>query len=170
MPSFPQNVVRHPKPQDIVDDPVEICGICTAFEATFQVRARDGNGDEIVQETVHAGGTGVWTNYHISLSLGGPPATPHGTIETFEFSAMDGSEVNKIVVPVVFGTALLAGYFGFTQYTVVSGDTLSKIARDFYDGDASKATIIFEANRDQITNPNLIFPGQVLRIPQSNLP
>ena len=49
-------------------------------------------------------------------------------------------------------------------YTVVSGDSLSKIAKKFYgNGNAWKA--IFEANRDKISNPDLIQPGQVLRIP-----
>jgi nucleoid-associated protein YgaU len=49
-------------------------------------------------------------------------------------------------------------------YTVQSGDSLSKIARDKY-GDGAKWKAIFEANRDQISNPDLIHPGQVLKIP-----
>lgn len=49
-------------------------------------------------------------------------------------------------------------------YTVVEGDSLSKIAKHFY-GDANKWSRIHEANRDQIKNPDLIYPGQKLRIP-----
>jgi LysM repeat protein len=49
-------------------------------------------------------------------------------------------------------------------YTVASGDSLSKIAKKVY-GDANQWKRIFEANRDQIENPDLIHPGQVLRIP-----
>lgn len=49
-------------------------------------------------------------------------------------------------------------------YTVAQGDSLSKIARKAY-GDANQWKRIFEANRDQIENPDLIHPGQVLRIP-----
>ena len=45
------------------------------------------------------------------------------------------------------------------------GDTLSAIAQHWY-GAAGQWTRIYEANRDQILNPNLIFPGQVLRVPQ----
>jgi len=53
----------------------------------------------------------------------------------------------------------------YTQtYTVQSGDTLSKIAQKYY-GDSSLYTKIFEANRDQLKDPNRIFPGQKLRIP-----
>ena len=49
-------------------------------------------------------------------------------------------------------------------YTVVSGDTLSKISKHFY-GSANHWNDIFQANRDQLSNPDLIKPGQVLKIP-----
>jgi nucleoid-associated protein YgaU len=49
-------------------------------------------------------------------------------------------------------------------YTVVAGDSLSKIAKKFY-GDANKWKKIFEANKDQIKNPDLIKPGQTFKIP-----
>ena len=49
-------------------------------------------------------------------------------------------------------------------YTVASGDNLSKIAKHFY-GNANDWHLIFDANRDQLSNPNLIKPGQVLKIP-----
>ena len=49
-------------------------------------------------------------------------------------------------------------------YTVVSGDSLSKIAKREL-GDASKWRAIFEANRDKLKDPDLIHPGQVLTIP-----
>lgn len=50
-------------------------------------------------------------------------------------------------------------------YTVQKGDTLSGIAREQY-GDATRYPEIFEANRPMLKDPNLIYPGQVLRIPQ----
>ena len=49
-------------------------------------------------------------------------------------------------------------------YTVVAGDTLSKIAKREY-GDASKWHRIYEANKDTIKNPDLIYPGQTFKIP-----
>jgi nucleoid-associated protein YgaU len=51
------------------------------------------------------------------------------------------------------------------SYTVVKGDSLSKIAKRLY-GKASLWKQIFEANRDKIENADLIYPGQVLRIPK----
>lgn len=49
-------------------------------------------------------------------------------------------------------------------YEVKSGDTLSKIAKQFY-GDANKYQQIFEANRPMLKDPDEIYPGQRLRIP-----
>ena len=51
------------------------------------------------------------------------------------------------------------------SYVVVEGDTLSGIARRMY-GEASRWQQIFEANRDVIDDPDLIYPGQSLRIPE----
>jgi nucleoid-associated protein YgaU len=49
-------------------------------------------------------------------------------------------------------------------YTVKAGDTLSKIAREML-GDANAYPKIFDANRDQLSDPDKIKPGQVLKIP-----
>lgn len=49
-------------------------------------------------------------------------------------------------------------------YTVKRGDCLWNIAKKFY-GNGSKYTVIYNANRDKIKNPNLIYVGQVLTIP-----
>jgi len=56
-----------------------------------------------------------------------------------------------------------AGLPGKT-YTVQAGDNLSKIAKQFY-GDANQYMKIFNANTDQLKDPNMIKPGQVLKIP-----
>ena len=50
-------------------------------------------------------------------------------------------------------------------YTVQSGDTLSKIAKQYY-GNAMKYPVIFEANKPMLEHPDKIYPGQVLRIPE----
>ena len=52
-------------------------------------------------------------------------------------------------------------------YTVVKGDSLSKIAKAHY-GDAMKYPVIFEANKPMLKDPDKIYPGQVLRIPQED--
>lgn len=50
------------------------------------------------------------------------------------------------------------------DYTIKSGDSLSKIAREFY-GNADGWQKIYQANKDKIKDPNLIYPGQKIIIP-----
>ena len=163
--AIPQISVRHPKPHDIVDDPVEVAGVGTGFEGTLQARLRNAAGDEIAQKHFQAGGTGIWGNFFFRIDVPGVPNRPRGTLEVFEFSAKDGSEINKRVIPIVYGRALVDPYTGFMLHTVAAGDTLSKLADTFL-GDASKFQVIFAANRDQLSDPDVIVVGQVLRIPQ----
>lgn len=54
--------------------------------------------------------------------------------------------------------------FSKTMYTVKSGDNLSKISKEVY-GDPNKYNTIFEANKPMLSNPDKIYPGQVLYIP-----
>lgn len=165
MPSFPPITVRQPRPHDLVDDPVEACGVGTGFEGQLGARVRDANGAKLAEVFFPAGGMGIWGNYHVSLPLGAIPSTPQGTIEVWGTSGQEGVEVGKVIVPIVFGRALIDPYHGFLQHTVAAGETLSALAQQFY-GAANLWPRIFEANRDQILNPNLIFVGQTLRVPQ----
>ena len=64
----------------------------------------------------------------------------------------------------VSSTEEMLGGSAQEHYTVVAGDTLSHIAKRCY-GKASKWTLIYEANRDQLSDPDKIQPGQVLKIP-----
>ena len=52
----------------------------------------------------------------------------------------------------------------YARHTVVSGNTLGKIAKHYY-GNAMKYPAIFDANRNILSNPNVIHPGQHLVIP-----
>ena len=165
MSGYPPISIRQPQPYDLVNEPIGICGLATGFEGQIMARVRDGNGDMLREEPISVGGTGIWGNFHLDLALNGIPTTPNGTLEVFEPSAADGTELHKVVVPIVFGRVLIYPFHGFAQYTVAPGDTLWAIAEQFY-GDGAHHTRIFEANRDQLSNPDLIFPGQVLRVPQ----
>ncbi len=65
------------------------------------------------------------------------------------------------------GTSGTTGSADITAHTYVvrPGDTLSKIAKELL-GDANGYMEIYNANRDQLNDPNVIRPGQVLKIPQ----
>ncbi|MHC9083918.1 LysM peptidoglycan-binding domain-containing protein [Luteimonas sp. RIT-PG2_3] len=55
---------------------------------------------------------------------------------------------------------------GEQRYTVEKNDNLSKISKHFY-GTANRWREIYDANRDQLDNPDIIQPGQVLKIPNT---
>jgi nucleoid-associated protein YgaU len=115
-----------------------------------------------------------WKNVHVEgekLLISG--AAPNDAIKNEIWSAIkavDAKYADLTVdltvdpsLPVPAATA--AGAAGEARvYEVVSGDSLSKIAKRFY-GDAAKYPKIFEANRDQVKDPNVIQPGQKLKIP-----
>ena len=61
--------------------------------------------------------------------------------------------------------ASVSGGHASRTYTVQSGDSLSKISKQFY-GNANEYMKIFEANRDKLRDPNQIQPGQELVIPE----
>ncbi len=69
-----------------------------------------------------------------------------------------------MTVPVIYGPRIVANYIGYRIHTVVPGDTLSKIAKLAY-GDTGQFQNIVRANPLIISDPNLIFPGQQLKVP-----
>ena len=167
MTMYPLIKVLQPQPFDIVEQRVQIAGVGTGFEATIGLRVRDGNSRQLAQTFVNTGGTGVLGNFQAAVDLDEVPPTADGFVEVFDATGAD-VPANMVVVPVVFGEHLVPGYFGFGLRTVVAGDTLSGISQDTY-GDASLFLRIFAANRNQVSDPNLIFPGQQLRLPMGNL-
>lgn len=166
-------IIQQPQPNDLVGRHIQIGGLATGFEGTIQARVRDGNGQALASMWCMCGsGTGEIGQFHMEIQLPARPDTPNGFIEVFEENAgypdeghdPGASEVNKAVVPVVFGTNLVESYVGFRHHVVVEGDSLSSIAEAEY-GDGDRWPTVFEANRNQIGNPDLIFHGQRLRIP-----
>ncbi len=157
--------VRHPRAHDIVDDPVEVAGVGTGFEGTLHARLRDARGKELVERHFSAGGTGIWGNFFFRIDVPGIPARSAGTLEVYEISQADGRELFKRVVPIVFGRSLVDPYHGFAVHIVEAGETLRTIANQWY-GDADRARVIFDANRHQLTDPDVIVVGQALRVPQ----
>lgn len=70
----------------------------------------------------------------------------------------------QLTVDAPAAAAVAASAAPSTFYTVQKGDTLSKIAQQHY-GAAGKYTVIFEANKPMLKDPDHIYPGQSLRIP-----
>jgi nucleoid-associated protein YgaU len=94
-----------------------------------------------------------------------------GTVQTQEEANKIWDAIKTIptwqqdVVADIRATGPAAGPQAERTYTVKSGDTLSRIAKEML-GDANAYMDIFNANKDQLTDPDKIKPGQVLKIPQ----
>lgn len=158
------NAIQQPIPYDLVGNPVLVAGIGSGFEATLQYRIHDGH-DERVGHFNVGGGTGEHAQFQLSIDVAGAAfQLDRLFVEIYEESAQDGSEINKVIVPVIYGPRIVAGYYGYRLHVVRRGDTLSRIARDNY-GNPNRYPDIVRANPLIITDPNLIFPGQELKIP-----
>jgi nucleoid-associated protein YgaU len=103
---------------------------------------------------------------NLKVEVDGDTATVSGLVD-------DQAEREKVVLAVgnVVGIARVDDRLEAKKkepeaqmHTVVSGDTLSKIAKKYY-GNAGKYPVIFEANKPMLKDPDKIYPGQVLRIP-----
>ncbi|MCM1983916.1 Gmad2 immunoglobulin-like domain-containing protein [Lyngbya confervoides] len=158
------NEIQQPRPFDLVGNPIFIGGLGSGFEATLNYRVHDGHDERSGFFNV-GGGTGEHGQFQISVDVSGANfQLDRLFIEIFEVSAQDGSEINKVIVPVIYGPRIIQGYFGYRLHSVVRGETLSQIARTNY-GNPSRFNDIVRANPMILSDPNLIFPGQVLKIP-----
>ena len=151
-----------PRPFDLVGSPVLIAGIGTGFEATISFRVHDGH-DEVTGPITVGGGTGEHAQFQVKANVGRAAfALDRVFVEVFEVSAKDGSELHKVTRPVLLGSRMVKGrYIGYREHVVKQGDTLTKIARKH------KVAVerLVRANAHEISDPDLIHPGQVIRIP-----
>lgn len=97
------------------------------------------------------------------VSLSGKAASA----EAMEKAVLMAGNVQGVTDVDVAGLEAPAAEAGVLYYTVKSGDSLSKIAKQYL-GDAMAYTKIFEANREVIKDADLIYPGQKIRIPGAN--
>ena len=157
--------IQQPQPFDLVSGEILIAGNAVAFEGQMTIRVSEGH-DEV---------TGLATVGSLSIRQFQASITIPDTV-AFQLNRLfvtladdtgggDGAPIPMVTVPVLYGPLILPGYMGFWEHEVVSGDTLSALAQRYYE-DASAWQPIFQANQHIIANPDLIFPGQVLRIPR----
>ncbi len=113
------------------------------------------------------------TIHDLALKIDNLKIVIQGDMATISGKALDQSTREKIILVVgnVEGIAQVDDNMEVENrepeavfHTVERGDTLSKIAKEHY-GSANKYPEIFEANKPMLTDPDKIYPGQVLRIP-----
>lgn len=102
---------------------------------------------------------------HLSGEADSPEALQKAVLLAGNIQGVESVDVDGMkVAGGVQSAAAVEGFDNTEYYVIKSGDTLSKIAGQYY-GDAGQYDLIFEANREVIKDPDLIFPGQKIRIP-----
>ncbi len=155
--------VRQPRDHDLIGGTFTIAGFGSGFEATVLWRVLDESGAVLGAGSLQGvGSMGVIDDFGHDVSLGHDSVRgEHGMLQVFgddpSGERPPGPDLNEVRVTVFSGLA------GWRLYEVRQGDTLTRIARD--EGQDTRAQDVFEANRDQLTDPDLIRPGQVLRVP-----
>ncbi len=157
--------IQQPQPFDLVGQTILIAGNAVGFEAHLTVRISDGH-DEVVGAAT-AGSTAL-RQFQASVSI---PDDVGFTLDRLLLTVTDDSAGGEgptptVIVPVLYGPMIISGYTGYRIHTVAPGDTLTSIAQQHYGN--SDWQPIQQANQHIVTNPNLIFPGQVLRVPRND--
>ncbi len=155
--------VDQPQPNDLVGDPILLAGSGGGFEATIGIRILDANGAPVVQTfTMSRNLTAPW-QHQVALPAG--LTTTRGVVEVAASTGADEA-TPRVSIPVFFGTNIVADFSSWLLHVVQPGETLSGIAASvgpLYTGTGWEP--IFAANADIVADPDLIHPGQVLRIP-----
>lgn len=111
--------IDQPTINQSVSSPVTIEGLARVFENVLQVRLKDNNGKILVEQNTMANSLdmGLFGPYQVSLVYSNPE-TKTGQIEAFQYSARDGSEIDKVTIPVSFAdyqSLIVKVFFGNQQ-------------------------------------------------------
>lgn len=156
--------VQQPAPFDIVGPDIQVGGESLTFEGNVQWSLTEGH--DVLEGFITNGGSAV---SQFQFTITGIEATAMKLsrlfLTVFEEDVSDGEgAATTVTVPVIYGPLLLEDFEGWQPYTIETGDTLSSIADRFY-GDATAFPVLVAANPLTIADPNVIFGGQVIRVP-----
>lgn len=134
----------------------------TAASNDAETAANDAERASLLKSIIENSGVGI---ENLDVELDDDKVTVYGQTESVE-----DKEKIVLVAGNVEGIATVDDRISVVApvqsrfHEVKSGDTLSKISQEVY-GDPMKYNVIFEANKPMLKSPDLIYPGQMLRIP-----
>ena len=122
----PNVIVFSPAPNEEISSPITIRGEARVFESTFAYRLYDGDVGLLFEGHAMTASpdAGLFGPFEV-IKTYPPPKSQGGTLEVFEYSAKDGSEINKVVVPVKFaksGTMSVKAFFSNKIYDPNASD------------------------------------------------
>ena len=155
-----------PQPYSLVSHTIMISGDATAFEGSLSIYVGDGHLE--FSKVVQVGAMGL-RQFQTTIEI---PENIEFMLDRLIITATDDTALDPgdpnipiVEVPVIFGPRIMPNYNSYWEYEVKKGDTLSSIAKEMYE-DSSKWGLLHRANIEQISNPDLIYIGQVLKIPR----
>lgn len=155
--------LQQPRPFDLVGNHILVAGQAVGFEGLVQVEVSDGH--TVLSAVAGAGSLGK-RQFQTFVDVPSEGTFQQSLVFVTVKDEGGGGEgsVPSVTIPVVYANFFFETYLGFRDYTVQPGDTLSSIAAARL-GDAALFTTLHLANPHIIADPNVIFPGQVIRIP-----
>ena len=154
--------VQQPRPYDLVTNQIQIAGVAGgAFEAHYNYRIHEGH-DEVTGFFMAGDGVGGHGQFQLIVDVSG---ASFQLDEVFHASPKDGAELDKVVVPAILGAKIIPGYQNYLEHVVKPGETLWAIATQHY-GSGNLYYRLVAANPHTIPNPNVIHPGDIVRVPR----
>ncbi len=138
-----------------------------------KVFSNDAHADRKIEEHIRASNPGIKelkvkykdSTVYFSGDADSAEALQKAVLMAGNVQGVESVNVDQVKVPATLpNPKAVESYLGTQYYIIQTGDTLSKIAQRFY-GDPMKYPQIFQANLEVIKSPDLIFPGQKIRIP-----
>ena len=158
--------VQQPRPYDLVTNQIQIAGMAGgAFEAHYNYRIHEGH-DEVTGFFMAGDGVGGHGQFQLIVDVSGAAfQLDRVFVEVFWVSPKGGDELDKVIVPVILGAKIVPGYQNYLEHEVQAGETLWAIATQHY-GSGNLYYRLVAANPHTIPNPNLIHPGDIVRVPR----
>ncbi len=158
--------VQQPRPYDLVSNAIQVAGVAGgAFEANFNYRVTEGH-DEVTGFFMAGDGMGGHGQFQLTVDVSSAAfQLDRVFVEVFHTSPNDGTELDKVIVPVVLGAKIIPGYLNYLEHVVQSGETLWAISTQYY-GSGNLYYRLVSANPHTISNPNVIHPGDIIRVPR----
>jgi len=119
-PTSEQNIqVLSPHPNEEIGIPLFVVGKARVFENQLNVRLKDATGKVLVQELITAQSSQGNAFGSFTKAIDYPkPTTPNGVLEVYDLSSKDGTEIDKVSIPIKFEdvvSSTLTVYFGFSK-------------------------------------------------------
>lgn len=158
--------VQQPRPYDLLSNAIQVAGVAGgAFEANFNYRVTEGH-DEVTGFFMAGDGVGGHGQFQLTVDVSSAAfQLDRVFVEVFHTSPKDGTELDKVIVPVVLGAKIIPGYLNYLEHVVQSGETLWAISTQYY-GSGNLYYRLVSANPHTISNPNVIHPGDIIRVPR----